>query len=260
MRSQARAVSDVLGYALVFSLVVSSVAIVSTAGVDQLEGVRDAEQMNNAERAFDLLATNMDDIAREGAPSRATEMRLVDAQLDVADPIEVTFRGIDEDDPAANNFTESYDVWPVVYRGQVSDSEVVYAGGTVFRTYPDSGVALRKPSIIAENGSTGENRTVIPLVHTRSRSVQSRSGGIARVRATHASTELLVSDTSGTYETVFVNVTSPRADLWVDMLDEYEALDCSLDESGMTDRAWCRGTNPDRFHVALVQIDVELSR
>lgn len=253
MHSHERAVSEVLGYVLVFSLVVSSVAIVSTTGFGQLENVRETEQMNNAERAFDLLAANMEDISQKGAPSRSTEMQLSDSHISVSNTIEITFRGIDDDD-SSNNFSESFDVRPIVYSGRASNTEVVYTGGAVFRTYPDSGVVLEEPSIIAD-----DDRVVVPLIHTRSRAVQSRGGGTARIQATHAQTNLLVSDTDSTYETVFMNATSPRADLWVDMIDDYEEFDCTLDESGPTDRAVCEAKDLDRVSISLVQIDVTLT-
>lgn len=253
MRNHDRAVSEVLGYVLVFGMVVSSVALVSTVGIGQLDDVREEEQMTNAERAFDLLAANMDDIAMRGAPSRSTEMQLTEGQLDVSDPIEVSFRGIKgPSDP--ENFSESYEVWPITYRGQASNTEVVYAGGTVFRTYPDSGAVLRDPAIVAES-----DRVNVPLVLTRSRAMQSRGGGTARIRAEHAQTNLLVSDTSSTYGTVFMNVTSPRATMWVDLLSDYDEFTCTLDETGPTDRAVCEASNPDRVVISLVQVDLELT-
>lgn len=253
MRSTDRGVSEVLGYVFVFSLVLSSVALVSTVGLDQLADLRDDEQMNNAERAFDLLGANMDDIAVRGAPSRSTEMQLTDGRIDVSDPIQVSFRGI-AGPSSPENFSESYEVWPVSYRGEADDSAVVYAGGAVFRTYPDGGATLRKPSIVAK-----DDRISVPLVHTRSRSVQARSGGTARIRAEHAQSLLLASDDEGTYHTVFANVTSPRANLWVDLLSGYEGFACTLDESGPTDRAVCRASDPDRVTVTLVQVDLSLT-
>jgi len=55
-----RAVSDVVGYVLVFSLVSLTVGVVSVAGVGALQDARDVEQANNAERAFDVLGDNVE--------------------------------------------------------------------------------------------------------------------------------------------------------------------------------------------------------
>lgn len=248
-----RAVSEVLGYVFVFSLVVTTVAVVSVAGLGQLQDARDAEQINNAERAFDLLATNIDDVAKRGAPSRATEMRLDEASLSVSGPVEFNITGIDDDD-SSNNFSESYDVWPIRYQSGDSPTEILYVNGAVIRSQREGAIALKEPAIHAKNG-----KVVVPLVQTRSRSAQSRGGGTVRIRAIHAKTELIATDTDGTYERVYVNVTSPRAEVWKDILGDREAFSCTLDTSGATDRVWCKATNPNRIHFPQIQIDVELT-
>jgi hypothetical protein len=253
MRPDDRAVSEVLGYALVFALVIATVGVVTVAGLGELQETRNVEQINNAQRAFDLLTTNMDDLAERGAPSRSTEMRLADAQLDVSNPAAISFRGIDDDTPS-NNFTDSYDVWPIIYRSSTSEATVMYTGGAVLRTRGDDGVAVRKPSLVASNG-----RLVVPLVQTRSQSTQSIGGATARVRTTRSGVELLASDTTGLYDKVFLNVTSPRAGVWEDTLSEYPDLSCTLDTSGGTDRVWCVTTDPERVHVSAVRVDVALS-
>ena len=56
-----RAVSDVLGYVLIFSLITSSVGVVYVAGYGSLDSLRNAERFNNAERAFDVLDSNLEE-------------------------------------------------------------------------------------------------------------------------------------------------------------------------------------------------------
>lgn len=254
MRNDARAISEVLGYALVFSLVITTVAIVTVGGLGQLQETRNNEQLNNAERAFDLLSTNMEDLSKRGAPSRSTEIRLTEAQLDIANPITVSFEGEDTGDPIANNFSESYEVWPIIYRSSNSDATVVYSGGAVFRSSGSGGIAVQDPSIVA-----GNERVVVPLLLTRSRNTQSLAGGTTRIRATRSDSDVLVSDVDGTYEDVYMNITSPRADLWNQTLSEYDAFDCRLNTTGTQDRADCHATNPQRVHISLIKIDLEVS-
>jgi hypothetical protein len=253
MRNTQRGVSEVLGYALVFALVITTVAVVTVSGFGQLEETRNTEQLNNAERAFDLFSTNMDDITKRGAPSRSTEIRLADAQLDVANPITVSFRA----DYAANNsnYNVSYELWPIIYRSESSDSTIVYSGGAVFRSNGESGIAVQNPSIVAEN-----DRIVVPLVQTRSRNAQSIGGSTTRIRATRSgSPELVISDTGNTYEKVYMNVTSPRSTLWKQMLEDYEALTCS--DTSTPDKISCEtGESPNQvIQISLVRVDIELS-
>lgn len=243
-----RAISEVLGYALVFSLVLATVGVVTVAGVGQLETVRDAERMESAERAFDLLAANMNDVALRGVPSRSTEIRAADAGVDVARPISVGVRATDD---AGDNFSESYTVWPIHYRA--GDAAVVYSAGAVFRTNRDASVMVRRPEIVADG-----DRLVVPLVQTRSREAQSRTGGTIQIGADRATVDSLGSHARNAYDTVFINVTSPRAAAWATGL-EYDGLDCTVDASGTTDRAVCEATAPERVHIALIRIDLTLS-
>lgn len=251
MTRDTRAVSDVLGYILMFSLVLASIAMVSTVGLSQIEDVRNVEQMNNAESAFDLLATNLDDIARRGAPSRSTEMQLSRGQLELTDTIQVRFKGINQSGGVP--FNESYDVRPIRYRGTSDDRAVLYSGGAVFRMHAGSGTTVRAPSIVAAN-----DRVAIPLVQTRAPGLSSRGGGTARLRATHSQTQILETDVDGTYQRVFMNVTSPRAPRWVDTIGAYDGFTCSLNESVTPARAECHATNPDVLQISLVQIDVTI--
>jgi len=251
MRSDTRGVSEVLGYILVLSIVLASITVVSTVGLGQIEEIRDVEQMNNAEAAFDLLATNLEDISQRGAPSRSTEMQLATGELALPSPISIRFKGLDGGTVA---FNESYSIRPIEYRGTGSDRTVVYAGGAIFRTNGDSGTTVKSPSIIA-----ADDRLSVPIIHTRAPNRVSTSGGTARLRATHSQTVLLESDTTDTYERVFMNVTSPRARHWNETLSAYDEFSCSLDESGPVDQAECHADDPALLNIVLVQIDVEIS-
>lgn len=59
-----RAVSDVVAFVLTFSIIITSMALVSTAGLDQLTNVRDAEQIKNAEHTMQANAVELDRIGR----------------------------------------------------------------------------------------------------------------------------------------------------------------------------------------------------
>lgn len=252
-----RAVSEVLGYALVFSLVVATVAIITVGGVDTLEGTRDFEQMNNAARAFDLLSSNMNDIVLREAPSRATEIRLSDAQLNVASPITVRFKRVHTN--GTTTYNETDDVSPIVYRSSNIDSMVVYSAGTVFRVRNSNGFAVKEPSFVAS-----DDRVIIPLIQTRSDSTQSIGGGqTARIRSKLEQRKILVSDTEGNTGDIYMNITSPRAEYWKDMLEDYEAFDgpdsdCMLDESGPSSTVSCWAHDPPSVQVVKMQVGVSL--
>ncbi|AQL41675.1 hypothetical protein BV210_02630 [Halorientalis sp. IM1011] len=231
-----RAVSDVLGFVIVFSLVAATVGIVSVTGIGILQDARDAEQVNNAERAFDVLADNMADIHQEGAPSRSTEIKLSNARLEVRDEVEINVTGVD---PGGTNPNVSYSAAPIMYEGR-SDTTVVYEGGAVFRDAPQGGVVVEDPPFRFE-----DDGVIIPIIQTQHvGNATSVSGGTVRVRAEQAVREPLPEfvQRQTDYEDLIVNITSPRYRLWQRYLEtdadaactvtRPETVQCEIDEPG----------------------------
>lgn len=234
-----RAVSDTVGYVLVFGLIVSTVAVVYVGGFGALTDARDTQRFDNAERAFDVLDSNIEDSTVRGAPSRATELRLSDASLEFGP--EVSF----------NVTTESGDWYqrtmrPVVYSAG-SNSELVYANGAVFRQYDDGAVMFDEPRI-----ATG-NRTVVPFVTTDDESDGVSTSDTRRLLVRTAVTNRNVAR----FEDASANltVTSPRAGAWQHYLESDVGLDCTLDDGGDTDVVDCRLPDGD-VYVQDVDLDV----
>ena len=76
MRGDERAVSDVLAFIIVFSIIITSVALVYGTGFSSLDQVREGEQKANAERAFEAIAYSMDDIETGAATRRGGSLEL----------------------------------------------------------------------------------------------------------------------------------------------------------------------------------------
>ena len=236
-----RGQSETLGFVLVFGLMVSSIGIVYVAGFSGLQDVRDAERVTNAERAFEVLADNVEDITQRGAPSRATEIKLADARLYVGDTVEVQVNVPD------GGFNETYQVRPLVYDAGTGTT-IVYEQGAVIRMDGDDGI-VRHESVFLLNGS----RTVLPVVAMRS----AESDGIAGsttvlVRTDHSQTVL--DYRNETRNKVWVNVTSPRADAWRAHLNKSGEVHC---ESVADDTAPCQLTT-ESLTVTIVRINLAL--
>jgi len=218
-----RAVSDLIGFILVFALVVSVVAIISIAGLSTLESARDAEQTDNAERAFEVLSDNVDDVVERGAPSRATEISLNDNAVSLGEETNIEIR--DPDNGAGDPsflINRTFKIRPVIY--DAGDTELVYIMGAVFRDERRGGTVLDSWSPVLEPG-----RTHIPVVNTKSATggTQSVQSSTVLVRAVSNQRVLEVANESASFDDVWINVTSPRRDLWFRMLDAESALDCS---------------------------------
>ena len=187
-----RAVSEVLSFTLVFALIVTSVAIVSVSGLGSLQDVRDAEQLENAERAFDVLADNLADLHRQGAPSRATEISLGQAQLATEDNVTMTVKV--KDDGGTTIDVGTWEIRPLVYSGN-QERELVYEAGAIFRTNRDSGFVVRDPPLVVD-----DDRVLLSIIGLNSPQVQSLGGSTVLVRATHRDADVAFSRTDGTIQ------------------------------------------------------------
>ncbi|WP_424019438.1 DUF7289 family protein [Halorientalis pallida] len=246
--SRNRAVSDVLGFVIVFSLVAATVGIVSVTGIGILQDARDAEQVNNAERAFDVLADNMADIHQEGAPSRSTEIKLDNARLEVRSPVEINVTGVD---PSGTNPNVSYSAIPIMYEGR-SDTAIVYEGGAVFRDSPQGGVVSEQPPFRFSDGEV-----IIPIIQTQQMgNATSVSGGTVRVRAERAVREPLPEfvQREADFDALIVNVTSPRYRLWRRYLEDDADATCTVTRP---ETVQCRIDDPKRLAVTRTLINFE---
>lgn len=236
-----RGQSETLGFVLVFAIMVSSVGLVYTTGFAGLTDIRDVERVNNAERAYQVFADNMEDMTQRNAPSRATEIKVADASMYVGEPIEIEVNIIDE-------FNTTYDLRPVVFDANTG-TQLLYVQGAVIRQQGETGIVAHESTLLFN-----DSRTVIPIVQTRRGDGTSSVGGVSTVliRADLAETTVDYSNTSGPYE-VWFNVTSPRASTWQAYLEAENDIDTCL-LSG--DTVSCK-TTADQVHLVSVKIDIE---
>ena len=158
-----RAVSEVVGFVLVFTLVLATITFVYVGGFASLQDTRDHEQMANAERAFDVLANNFEELGRGKAPSRATEIKLAGAKLRTTEPTVITVNSTGMNASGASPRS-------IVYRPELSDSAVYYEAGAVLREDGGNAIMIREPDFVF-----GPNRTVMRVIETRG-GIQSTSG------------------------------------------------------------------------------------
>lgn len=235
-----RAQSETLGFVLVFALIVSSIALVYATGLSGLQDVRDVERVTNAQRAFEVLADNMEDITQRSAPNRATEVKLAGSNLVISEA--VTFQV-----NVVGQFNTTYQVRPVIYSADTG-TEIVYVQGAVIRQQGTNGFVVHESTLLLN-----KSRTVIPIVQTRLSGTGSIGGsGTVLLRAETAQTLLPYSNSSHT-NTVWVNMTSPRAGTWMDYLEDKPDTTCQLNG----DTASC-SVETDHVHVIVFQIDLAL--
>ncbi|MFC7080622.1 DUF7289 family protein [Halorussus caseinilyticus] len=206
-----RGVSETIGFVFVFALVTASIGVVYTTGIGGLEDAREDEQLTNAVRAFDVLADNVGDVTSEGAPSRATELKLSGASVGFGDPVGITVQVNDTDSDA--NLTYTQTTRPLVYDAPAG--QVVYSAGATFRVDGGDAAMRSEPGLVVT-----DRQSVVPLVVTYPASDSGGVGGSSTVLvvAHRQSVEL-----GGRFDTgpdpadearVNVTVNSPRAAAW----------------------------------------------
>lgn len=199
-----RAQSELVGFLLVFSVVILTIALVGLTGFIGLDGAKDFQRSTNAEQAFTGLAESIDDVVRAGAPSRSTEIRIADGRLSL-EPTETRVR-IDGVDGNTTNVTVATN--PIVYDSR-DGTTITYRSGALVRADGDAAVMYREPGFVLT-----DERVLLPLVATN----QSGGGpvggtGAIEVRTTHTGTDLVTQDRR--VANVTVTITSPNAGAWV---------------------------------------------
>lgn len=239
-----RAVNEVLGFILVFSLVLTMVIIVTVSGVPALNSAEDAQQRQNAMTAMDILANNVEDIYARGAPSRATEIDLHDAQLETGDHVRMTVTLHNTD--AGTSQSKVWITRPIVYEGR-SDTSIVYEAGGLFLVQDDGAITRQQPPFVVERSSSTE-RLYLPLLVLSSAERESVGGSTALVRTGSSSTSrpnIWFHETGGTsYNRLDLTIESPRHDRWKQYLEAKgftcsttgTTLSCQYEGSSLSDK------------------------
>lgn len=243
-RGRSRGVSESLGFIFVFGIIVVTVGTVYATGFNGLDEAREFERANNAERAFDVLKANVEDISKRGAPSRATEVKLADANLRTGPPATVTVNVTDSSNPSDSSELV-VDVVPMIYETD-SGQQIIYANGGLFRRSGSGVVMKQQPAFVLS-----EERVVLPIVHSRTRggNLSVEGSTTVLIRADHRTSNVNVARSESTYD-VTVNVTSSRAGAWGRYFQQ-EGLSCPVQTD--TDVS-CELSNVDRVHVSTTRI------
>jgi hypothetical protein len=236
-----RGVSQLVGFVLVFTIVLSTAGVAYTAGVSSLGDVRSAEQANNAERGFQSLAHNIDDMVHSDATRRVTSVRLGGGTLTYGETVTMNLTVVGE----GVSYGASYR--PLVYETE-NGERFVYSGGMVTRGRESGHALVRQPPF-----RFGTD-TLVPFVVTRP--TGSNSGAVSgrttvAIRTSLGGRQEFTRRTDGPY-TIRFNVTTPRTGVWQRTL-ESNGLDCSVVD---TTTVTCE-TTTQSLHVALVRLNVK---
>ena len=140
--SSNRAVSDVVAFVLVFSIIIASVGVVTVFGFGALDDLQEGEQNANAERAMAAMAVGMEDVLKHRSPRRQLSMNPQGKSLIVADASRSSVT-ISVDIAGGGTVTESA-TGALVYAPE-ANTELGYEAGAVFRRQRDQVTMVRAP-------------------------------------------------------------------------------------------------------------------
>lgn len=241
MHKHNRGQSELVGYALIFSVVVLMIALVGTTGFVGLNNAQDFQRTTNAEQGFTAFANNIDDIVRHGAPSRSTEIRLADASLSLEQTTELT---VMVDNGTTENTTVQ--IHSLVYDSG-SGTTITYTSGALIRQDGESSVMVRQPDFVLENDTV-----ILPVIHT----VAADDGTVGGTTGAEVETQSVGADVvaNDSVENATVKVTSPHADAWYRYLETETGANCNAPING-TVRC---DVDPDQAYIAVERVDVRL--
>jgi len=153
MIADERAVSDLVGFILSFSLILLAVTLVFTGGFAAISDQQQDEQIHNTERAMSVLAENFHDIERGNAPTRAGEFQLSGGTLSLEQSARFTVL------VGHNNGT----LPETVRTGSLSyiheGTKISYENGAVLRTNDGYGFMSREPTVTCR-----DDKAIVSLV------------------------------------------------------------------------------------------------
>jgi len=215
MRSE-RSQSDVIGFVIVFGIVIVGLVSVSAFGLSALETTRDVAAGQSAGIAMESVNTDIESLYTGIAGSRTTELNVESGTLGVGDQtiMTVTVSG----GRVAGTETISRTFRPIVFSG--GRTSVVAENTLLVRDQGASGAT----AIEGPLGTFSGERTVLPVVVTEPTTVESQTGGTLQVESivTDRTGRVFTSGSSSTLDVTFELTGLPdnRATVWRRTMNE----------------------------------------
>lgn len=213
MRDGDRGQSELVGFVLIFGIVVLTVGLVTATGFAGVTNVQDYQRTTNVEGAFTALAGNVEEVVRGDAPSRATAIGITDASLSLeanSSGVDVAVDGEQLDLGGANR------TGTIVYDSG-SNTAITYRSGALLRRDGEDSVMFREPDFVIT-----DEEVILPLTALSSDRA-SEIGGTSTVdvQARHEETTV-VADGEPVADTVTITMGTPHVDAWTRYFEQFE--------------------------------------
>ncbi len=217
------AISEVIGYVIIVSVVFIAIGLVFTNVIPILDDTEQAEQTKNAERVFSVLQENVEEITKNEVPSRGTEIRLKDGRLTAMRDTSIINVTIESGAvPSGTPIERTIGTRHITYETEAG--VLSYENGAVFRRDAQGNAAmLEEPDWrIKEDGPV-----IIPMVSLGG-NTETVSGGVASILTTENSgiSEFGLDTANATEsEEVDLEIESPNAEAWKRYAEDLEGAE-----------------------------------
>ncbi|SFM67154.1 DUF7289 family protein [Methanolobus profundi] len=235
------AVSETLGYILLFGIVTLSMGVIYTVGYPVLQSNMDSNIFESAEQSFIVLQSGMDRVAFDQVPLKILKMKLQGSSLAISNTSSVT---ITYDGNPPLNITTGDLVF------EKAGKKISYELGGVFKSYPpDSTVMVSQPPIYAITSDNVEVTTIGIVSLKGSDYVSGR--GIATLTIEHGSSTM---ERTTSPTNVDIQINSPYAPRWAEYLE-----DNGFSVTNITSSSVHASKNNTILILSLHEIDVDIS-
>ena len=226
------AVSEVVGYTLVFGIVVLAIGLIYTAGIPALQSTKDATQFKSVEQGFMILNTDIRKVALDQSPVRTTKLGTAEGGMLASDPTACTlslkiFEGGNE------RFNDAIQMGRIEYMSGVGS--ITCENGAVITKYQSGSFMAVTPRMFKSD----QDQIMFSLIKVNDSS-QSAGGGISQITISNPRFNESLFNTPEVYENgvVQIRVDSEYADSWARFLrSEFGATfsSSSDDSTGWSD-------------------------
>jgi flagellin-like protein len=210
-RASDRGLSEVIGFVIMFSVVIAAVGVVSTFGLGSLSELNRDEQLNSAERSFTILSESFEEIQQGTAPRRNGQISLNTGSITLRDQSD--FR-VTVDGPGGDDYETNVDVRSLEYAQ--GNAVLSYENGGTFRSERGN-AGLQSPPKFA----CRDNVALVSFVRLNGSTTRKLGSGVVSVAAVRENSTLLYPrNRTGEYgptaaDTVVIDVTnSPSERAW----------------------------------------------
>lgn len=194
---KSKGVSEVVGYLLVFAIVVTIVSFVYASGMPMVERTKETSALQSMETVFITLQSNIKKVALAQSPVRTMKLNLVKGSVSAKENAgNITVNG------------QTFQFGNIEY--SLGAHKIVYENGAVIESTHGGSIIISEPPIFFTNDS-GNAHVFISVINASG--TFSAGGGIAEMQMLHENTTVIY--TNNGVSSVNIDITgSSYRDAW----------------------------------------------